>query len=351
MYSFGVFGCALELIFVNLFALTCSQYVDDFTQIEPAAVMDARVCMESILDLLGWSYKQEVNKSLPFHSKFTALGVVFDFRQAECGILVISDKEERATAILQSLDEAVAAGYLPPPVASTLRGRLQYARSQTFGTCGAYGLRALAAFAAGKGPEALSLEALQAFWAAYFRCRRPRQVQIGCVERPILIFTDGAVEVGDQGKQVTIGAVLIEPNSLGSPEYFSAVVCREKVADWASAGTMHPVHQAELLPAAVALATWAGKVAAKRAILFLDNEAARGALIRGYSPLLASAEIVSGFWIAAAEAQVYCWLDRVASSGNPADGPSRFQQCRRHWHAVHPKVPEALGQHHLWLAT
>ena len=51
--------------------------------------------------------------------------------------------------------------------------------------------------------------------------------------------------------------------------------------EWRDAGTRHPVFLAELLPIAVAAATWAHKLQGRKVLLFLDNDAARLAMVKG----------------------------------------------------------------------
>ena len=66
-------------------------------------------------------------------------------------------------------------------------------------------------------------------------------------------------------------------------------------------------------------------------MLFVDNDSARHALIKGGSPSQASAQLVGLFWTAEAHLRSYVWVERVASSSNIADGPSRleFVEVRR----------------------
>ena len=60
-------------------------------------------------------------------------------------------------------------------------------------------------------------------------------------------------------------------------------------------------------------------------LLFIDNDSARHALIKGYTPSLASARLVSSFWESEAALASYCWVERVPSLSNIADGPSRLK--------------------------
>ena len=117
---------------------------------------------------------------------------------------------------------------------------------------------------------------------------------------------------------------------------------------WKKAGTKHPVFLAELLPLAIAAETWAHKIAGRKVIVFLDNDAARLAMIKGYSPLLAAAAIIGGAWAKLAAVRAYVWFARVASEANPADAPSRlqgYQGGRR----VTPKLSAKFGPIDEWL--
>ncbi len=57
--------------------------------------------------------------------------------------------------------------------------------------------------------------------------------------------------------------------------------------------------------------------------MFVDNEAARGALIKGSTSSAASAGLVGEFWDVVARLGAHVWVERVASHSNPADAPSR----------------------------
>ena len=83
--------------------------------------------------------------------------------------------------------------------------------------------------------------------------------------------------------------------------------------------------QAELLPIAMAQELWGKWLRGRRALVFVDNDAARHAIIRGASPSGPSALLVEHFWTAESELGAYSWIERVPSPSNPADGPSRLR--------------------------
>ena len=69
---------------------------------------------------------------------------------------------------------------------------------------------------------------------------------------------------------------------------------------------------------------WGERWRGRRILLFVDNDSARFALIKGYTPSVASARLVAAFWEMEACLASYCWIDRVPSASNIADGPSRL---------------------------
>ena len=63
----------------------------------------------------------------------------------------------------------------------------------------------------------------------------------------------------------------------------------------------------------------------RRALIFVDNDAARHAIIKGASPSGPSAILVDMFWTSEADLGAFSWIERVPSLSNPADAPSRLQ--------------------------
>ena len=61
----------------------------------------------------------------------------------------------------------------------------------------------------------------------------------------------------------------------------------------------------------------------KRAILFVDNEAACAALTTGTSKVPGALLLVYALWAIAAERDIGLWAERVPAGANPADLPSR----------------------------
>jgi hypothetical protein len=324
VFVFGSVARTLELILTNLFWLILSQYVDDYPQVEPAgSAASASEVTIKVLELLRWTLKAPGGMVPVFGWKFAALGVVFNFEKVMEEVIEVQDKPERIPRVVAIIETIVAAGRAAPGEAETLRGCLAYTRAQCFGRCGAVALHYLSRLAAGPARPVDEEMAMQLrFWPKYLQDAKPRTLKLNDTRPPILVFVDGAEE-----DVVSTGAVMIDPcDGLNGRQFFVYDVPTAKVEQWKTAGgKQRVIHQAELLPALLAVSTWAARMQGRRIILFVDNDGARGSLIKGSSTSLPSALIVGQFWSEAAAAEMYIWVDRVPSASNPADGPSRHE--------------------------
>ena len=84
--------------------------------------------------------------------------------------------------------------------------------------------------------------------------------------------------------------------------------------------------------------------------LFLDNEAARFAIVKGYSPVLTAAQLIGEAWLEFASCGAAVWVPRAPSGSNPADAPSRLEACPG-WVRVAVEVPLAMGNTADWFGA
>ena len=78
----------------------------------------------------------------------------------------------------------------------------------------------------------------------------------------------------------------------------------------------------------LAATVWAHRIANRHVIWWLDQNAARQGLIKGYSPSLENAAIIDEAAQRLAHLGCYPWFTRVPSPSNPADFPSRLEWQR-----------------------
>ena len=135
---------------------------------------------------------------------------------------------------------------------------------------------------------------------------------------PVHIFTDGAAE---EGEPASAAGMIYDPES-GFKQYFSYRIPADLLGRWLEDRTQC-INQVELHPVAVATGIWKSVLADRDAIFWIDNEAARFGLIRGSSAVDVSQELITETWGEISSSQIYPWFERVPSSGNPADAPSR----------------------------
>ena len=89
-------------------------------------------------------------------------------------------------------------------------------------------------------------------------------------------------------------------------------------------GQKQVIGQAEIFPVLVARLTWKSRIAGRRVYYFIDNESARLALVKSYSPCLPSLKILMSCLAWDQEFQSSPWYARVPTYSNLADAPSRM---------------------------
>ena len=108
------------------------------------------------------------------------------------------------------------------------------------------------------------------------------------------------------------------------PRYFGLGVPACVVRLWARDSHKQVIAQAELAPVLLSRLTFPSLFSQAHVICFVDNDSARFGLIKGYSPNMSSARILSDIWLAESKDQSFSWFERVPSPSNIADGPSRL---------------------------
>jgi hypothetical protein len=158
---------------------------------------------------------------------------------------------------------------------------------------------------------------------SFLRHSKPRTILARENQPPVLVFTDGACE-GEDFSEVTCGGIIFHC-SLKRPEYFGMHVPPEIVKRWKDSGLKQVIGQCEIFPVLVAKLTWAKVLSGRKAIFFVDNDSAKEALVRNYSPSLPSFELLVANATIDLELELLTWYTRVPSPSNPGDAPSRLK--------------------------
>ena len=327
VWSFNRFSRAIHRLGVSIMKLSWCVYFDDFPIIEPeASQRSAYHSSLTLLALLGWDVSSGESKAAAFAEVMPALGVEFDLTNSARGACLVGNKASRVTQLRALAANTLESGHLLPRDAASMRGRYQYAEGQTFGHAACSALFSLGVRSRQPGGQSdLTEELRQAIgWLAshVINCP-PRRVPMPDGSPPLIIFTDGAFEPGAEGNMVaTCGGVLVDGGRCRS--YFGAVVPPRLTKLWASEGSKQLIGQIELVPVVLARRLWASQIQGRKLICFLDNEAGREGLVKGFSPAMYSRQILQAIAAEELKAQAWPWFARVSTHSNVADAPSRL---------------------------
>ena len=324
--AFNRVARALRMILSRIFRLVVTNFFDDFCQLELETLADsAHKTAELVLELLGWEVSKGEEKRKPFASSFEILGAVVSFELSDSPFVRISNKASR----IEQLVEVVGGlkGRVGQKISRTsiesLKGRLLYAAGHTHGRCTQLACQLLHKFS-GDGPMVtLTVELVHAVAMALeqLMTSKPREIRPWMQQRCVLIFTDGAVE--DDFGSVTYGALLVDLSD-GSRRFFGGHIPETLVNEWRIGGKKQVIAQAEMFPVLVAKETWESEIYQRSVLWFLDNESARMAFIRNYSP------VIDNFLLLQVNSQLDLrvearhWYSRVPSKSNPSDAASRL---------------------------
>ena len=137
---------------------------------------------------------------------------------------------------------------------------------------------------------------------------------------------------------MSIGGFLWSPRSQ-QPRFFFWQVPEAVLATWRAHQSQEQlIHEAELFPVWVSSVVWGSYLSNALVLRFVDNDAARFNLIRGFGRSRSAASLVHGFWQEEARLRSKSWIERVESSANPGDAPSR----RRYWDILDGAVEDAV---------
>ena len=305
--------------------MVMTNFYDDFPSLAFGFLQDSdRKTAELALKLLGWEVNLKPHKALPFSKQFEPLGVLVDLSETDSGTLTIKNKASRIKALDLQVSDILARQTLSHPEAASLKGKFAFASSQCFGRCGITTMQALSAHErSARSSTKISsyLEDSLRWMIRFLKTTVPRTIKVVDPTSPLLLFTDGACE--EEGALTTCGAILFDPEKKDA-QMFGFKVDDDTVAQWKATGIKQVIGQAEILPVLVSKVTWKAKFANRKCICFIDNDSAMEALIRGFSPSIASHLLLTVNAYIDLDMQSLVWYARVPTQSNPADPPSRL---------------------------
>ena len=240
---------------------------------------------------------------------------------------MVRNKPSRVERIVADIDLLLSKGSFTSAEASSLRGRLQFAESQTFGRVLALRMKMCNSRAAGSLPGNFINEAIRAEleWARSFvSSSPPRLLQAGVAKQTFLIFTDAALEGNDRDGSVGMVAYRLQNQEIVEKWFFSEQVPKDTMR-LLQHRTPKIIATLELLASFLAIELLKEEISQRRCFVFIDNEAARASLISMYSPVVTHAKILHRLSDLTLECSMFLWICRVPSPSNPADKPSRLE--------------------------
>ncbi|CAE7816673.1 unnamed protein product [Symbiodinium sp. CCMP2456] len=322
--------CAAATWFLGSHALGIpwTSYFDDFPLFsldENCEVTDH--VATSFLDLLRIYFAKEGRKATVFGKSFKALGLVIDLSHFGEGYVTIGHTPERGEELRSTIANILEADRLSHAEAESLRGRLHWYTSFLFGRRSAQALNVLSDWV-NRGTSKCTLsddlrDSLKLLRDVSLHSE-PLKIS-GDLRRSFLVFTDGSLE----GDFACVGGILHD--SHGTPMAFFSITLDATAVERLYAHSAHPIYEIELLAMWTALKLWDSHIRDSYSVFYLDNEAARGALISGRSSTLTGSAILESFMSLEDASLCRPWFGRVPTHSNCADEPSRgsFQHLVR----------------------
>ena len=336
VYAFNRISHSLKFLVQKLLKGILTVFYDDFPILEPAvsaALFDGMV--SKFLSILGWQHATTGKKGLSFAEAFDVLGATVDLKNISAGALEVRNKEGRLDRIVRLITEAKMS--YPPKRhdMQVIAGLLQYATGNAHGVTLRLCSRACSSMAAGKRtPTAVDFERLCDWMCAIVSSVKPRIIKVSLSAKPIVVFKDASWD----GETARCGFVIADPND-DIKLVFGGAIPGKLVQHWIKQVGQQIICEAEIFAAVLSRWYLSGHYNNCRSIIWIDNDAARLALIKSVStsvPMMCMAQAFHSF----SEADnIQCWFERVASESNVADLPSR-QQSEEAANLIGGKVAE-----------
>ncbi|CAE7784909.1 unnamed protein product [Symbiodinium sp. CCMP2592] len=301
-------------------------YFDDYPLFAPEeGAQEADECISQFFTMLGWSHAVTGEKGKPCSSSFDVLGLTLDLSQLQKGLVVLRNKPGRVEKILSEFDKVSEPEAITRHQIQVLHGLLNFAAGFYSGRVLKHLCYDLLEFLEWRGPVAFQrLQKLSTRVKHVLESMPPRVLSCNFAAcESILVWTDGSWESGHAG----IGACIWDPlkqcgHVLGGVAPAWAIESWKEDFD-ARDGEPQLICHIELLVLVAVRWMFQDQFLSRRVIMFVDNDAARYAILKGGSGSDGMNNLVQLFDLPDLKFPSLYWIDRVPSSSNIADGPSR----------------------------
>ena len=320
VYAFNRVSRSLWFLMNKFLLVPCAVYFDDypmFCQENSAESTDHLV--SDFLDLLGWRHDRTGPKGKPFAPAFDVLGLTINLSRLGVGKeLEVMNKEGSAEKIAAKVQAVQRRGKMTLPEAQEIHGLLNFANGHFSGRALKYACFKIFSLVSHGESSPPSLGIWCEDVLSLLSESKPRKIPLGLDTKKILIFTDGSWEDSSAG----LGAVIINESS--GPGVVIQDMVRQSLLDlWKDLVGDHLIWQIELFAAVLVRWEFQMELSNKRVLLFIDNNSARGCILKGRSASPTMDDLVKAFYAAESSYPSFWWVERVPSKSNPADEPSR----------------------------
>ena len=236
------------------------------------------------------------------------------------GLLYIKPKESAVEQVVDGVGCAVRKLSLAKAEAAKLRGQVGWTGSLSTGKCGRIGVEVLKNKQY-RGPAALDDFDVSAliFLATVASLMPERRILVaGTRTSPILVYSDASFDQTSK-EPPRLGWVLFDNGKV--PEGRSLDVPWDMVASWMPRKTQ--IFPAEAFAVYAAASEHIGQLAGRDLVVFIDNEAAAAAMIRGSSSTADVGAMAQAVHWLLMRHDCRVWFEWIDSDSNPSDGLSR----------------------------
>ena len=316
VFAFLRVSRSLHFIMARYLQALNTVFFDDFPMVSTKSGSHIlQKAASSVLNLLGWAHAQQGEKAPGFQSDFVALGVQIALGSVSLGSFEVRNKPGRVEKLVAMIEEAA----VRPDVARAvpeLQGHLNFASGFFFNK----GLRFLAKALnkASADPASEMFKGLCRAAISLLKATPPRTLDLGIQGPPLLVFTDGAWGSGRAGA----GAV-IHCCATGATLTCDIPVPQELIKVWLREAGEQIICQIEMWAFLALRVAMSSNFTAIPVVAWIDNEAARYALMKGSADSVSLRNMARLSQHAELVSPSLIWYERVASFSNPADLPSR----------------------------
>jgi len=350
---FGDIMCLLARILAWIPAL---HYVDDFGSIEREETADSAFdTFEGMNASLGLVMKK--SKSQPPMQEHKMQGVIVKLdTKLTHPMAIVRTAPSRKERLLHTLNECLLSDQCSPSLAASLGGKLTFVSTSSFGRAGRAAVKAIYARQHAEHDHRRLTQGLRCSMKALcnlLESEVPRQISLTCDDKvKSIVYADAFFRLGDTKWKATDipRSVLDYPDELLQNGWGCVLVNEHETQFMEGQFPPHLLRKfcnrkafiyfleiwAQILPMIV----WWRQLD-QYVLSFVDNEASKHALTKGYGNEPAVDNLIGAYWSMCSNKKKSPWFERVSSKANISDDVSRgdfTRATRLGWRRVFPRL-------------